>query len=176
MSRAEPEIPSIHTPLAHEQHVREHHERELDPPSDPEPIEHHPRHVREANDARPTPDLSARPAPDERGDDNAAVVSVLGPRPEHDDPSLPAWQRGAATIERYRSQYNLTSGEPALGAEPPAGKFEQRLDRRRAAAELLDAPDQVGRSAEYEAPTPSPIRRAPRLTRDELEPSNGWEP
>ena len=106
--------------------------------------------------------------------DERAAVRLLGPRPEPDDTSALAWQRATDAIERYRTQYQLAPDELGLGAKPPAGEFQQRLDHRQATEEVLDALQKQGHPLERDSTIEQRLQRA--LGGHEPDRGNGWEP
>jgi len=104
------------------------------------------------------------------------LTAALGHRPDTPGPTRDSWDHAAAAIEKYRTRYEITS-PTALGPEPDAGVFRQRLDRNQAAAQILQSVEHpecpAGRDTNLE-----------RITRDKpelasLEPgrqeSIGWE-
>ncbi|MGI8429071.1 MAG: AAA family ATPase, partial [Solirubrobacteraceae bacterium] len=157
IGRSEPEVPSIHTPLAHEHAVTKQQETAMPPMR-----EHHPASERDPN----PPDLGRDRRPGEH------LTAVLGPQPEPGHPSREAWDRGSSAIERYRSRYDIDD-PAALGPEPPAGEFQQRQDRRDAAGEVLDALDRPVQQRGEER-----IRSIPGLAHEQSERDRtiGWEP
>jgi hypothetical protein len=95
------------------------------------------------------------------------IVKVLGPKPDVAGRTREAWERAATAIERYRSCYAINPEEAtALGREPPAGQFEQRLDRRRTALDVLDARERLGLSTQPAAAIDERILAVPGLLRE----------
>jgi hypothetical protein len=175
MSRPEPEVASIDTPLAHESEIEHEHARELG-----------------ADDGAVTRDqlepnaVTSEPGGERehgsRADDTQPhVVAVLGPRPRANDPNLPAWDAAAAAIERYRTRYNIGPEEPiALGPEPPPGQFAQRHDRNQAAAKIIGALHELDRPADRLGLTEERVLTTEASGDDaserERHRSIGWEP
>jgi hypothetical protein len=170
MSRTEPELPSIQTPLAHEAHIREQQALGRDDRERQAAIGAVPRGIL-------TPARRLLHAHQERISAAEHARAVLGPRPQAAGANLAAWERAALTIKRYRTHYNLRPDEPTpLGPEPPPGQFQQRHDRRQAATEILEALNELGRPVyrqrQIEERTPS----TPGLGHDELDQGIQWEP
>ncbi|MGI8411628.1 MAG: MobF family relaxase [Solirubrobacteraceae bacterium] len=160
IGRSEPEVPSIRTPLAHEHAIATEHEET----AMPQMREHHATSERDPSQR----DHDGEQRPGEH------VTAVLGPQPEPGNPNREAWDRASTAIERYRSRYEIDD-PAALGPEPPAGEFQQRLDRRQAAAEILDALD---RPVQQRGALEEQIRNTPGLAHEEPERDRtvGWEP
>ena len=121
MSRTEPDVPSIHLPLAHETDI-----------------------VRDINSAThsTTREMSTAREPDER------ATQALGPRPAPDDPRRVTWDAGADQITGYRQRYEIPEHDPRpLGPEPPIGCFTQRDEHRRMSMALNDAARSLGHPA-----------------------------
>jgi conjugative relaxase-like TrwC/TraI family protein len=158
MSRTEPDLPSIRTPLAHEHQIREQ------------------EHDAARHDQVQAPDPADRPL----GVVEAApkyIDRVLGSRPDHPQRAH-AWERAAASIEDYRTAYDIDGSEPtALGPQPAAGAFRQRHDRKLAAGEVLDALDELGRPVDGFRPVKARMREVPGLAREkETQQTLGCEP
>jgi conjugative relaxase-like TrwC/TraI family protein len=124
MSRDEPEIPSIDVPVAHEARIRDHTARER--ASDrvaaefSQPRDHNHGLARRSNDP--------------------AVLAILGPEPARTGDRTDAWQQAVDAVYEYRTKYEISADDPLLlGPAPAAGEFQQRLDRREAAAKVLAA-------------------------------------
>jgi ATP-dependent exoDNAse (exonuclease V) alpha subunit len=163
MSRSEPEIPSIHTPLAYERRISSEHQQTLG-------------HDVDGNHATTNLSTAPRDADQRRG---RHVIAVLGPEPHPDDSNRTTWETAADAIERYRERYNIDPAElTALGPEPPAGHFQQRHDRRLAAIQVLDVRDQLDLGGLNRRTIGERIRETPGLTRDQHTHArgNGWEP
>jgi ATP-dependent exoDNAse (exonuclease V) alpha subunit len=133
MSRSEPEVPSIHTPLAHETELRDLHDLELSDGNEAAPDSTRPGAIaaldRGEADRHP---VTGRPAAPSR-----YLLAGLGARPTATDPNLHVWERAADAIERYRLAYDIDPNEPAvLGPQPPAGELEQH-DHRAIATSLV---------------------------------------
>jgi hypothetical protein len=138
MSRDEPDIPSIDTPLAHETRIQTHTARErANRPT-----------IRDqaAPEREPTPLPRADPQLGERRDApaNPAALAILGPEPVGTSDAAQRWRQAVDAIENYRTTYDIPQDEPLLlGPAPAAGAFQQRLDRRHAADKVLDALEQI---------------------------------
>jgi hypothetical protein len=154
MSRTEPDVPSIHYPLAHEDTITA------------------------------TPDMAAHPTGSEHGHELRPgdetplyLTAALGPRPEPNQARNGPWQAGADAIDAYRTEYEIPDGEPSpLGPCPPAGQFRQRHDRRQAADRITAAARQLGVDPPELEPT-APDAGRDRLTQDPApDRSGGYEP
>jgi hypothetical protein len=122
MGQTEPDLPSIHTPLAHEHTITNSENTTRQRSSEPE-------EGRDSTLNRP-----------ERRDPPAYLTAALGPPPATTGPDQARWQHAAAAIEHYRDRYNIADDDPrALGSEPPAGHFQQRHDRNQVAQSLNHA-------------------------------------
>ncbi|MBV8992037.1 MAG: hypothetical protein JO372_26055 [Solirubrobacterales bacterium] len=186
MSRSEPQVPSIQTPLAHEHHIRQENEHQLDNAPNALAIARE-DHVPEQDGERSSKSLadesrSERAEPDRdqppgrRRETSTHTTAVLGSRPDPHDPRRAAWQRGAAAIDRYRSAYNLEDDELALGPQPAAGKFQQRHDYRQTTIQVRDALRQLGHHVELDCPVDQRLPKVPGLEASELDRGNGFEP
>jgi conjugative relaxase-like TrwC/TraI family protein len=172
IGRSEPDLPSIRTPLAYETEIENQHARELN--SDP---------VEESIDLRPAAGIE--PSSGNRRHEQTEyppvpehVTAVLGPRPRSGDPNLRVWEHAASTIQQYRDKYEIPSDEPVLlGSAPAVGAFQQRYDRRQAAATVLDALDQVDRPGFHRGDMRNRLE-GPDLNERELSHQRdlGWEP
>ncbi len=162
ISRIEPNLPSIHTPLAHEQYVG----NELDQTWSAGMRENTASNRAERHSA----DLRQR--------DREYIVKVLGPEPDVDGRTRETWARAATEIERYRARYGINPAEAtALGPEPLAGQFQQRHDRRSTALEVLDARETLGLSTPLAGPIDKRILAVTGLLHEsEPERTIGWEP
>ncbi|MDQ2759870.1 MAG: relaxase domain-containing protein [Actinomycetota bacterium] len=160
IGRSEPEVPSIHTPLAHEHAIATEHEETAMPPT----REQHA--ISERDPGQPDHCRDQRPG--------EHVTAVLGPQPEPGNPNREAWDRASTAIERYRSRYEIDD-PAALGREPPPGEFGQRWARREAAAEILGTLD---RPVQQRGELEEQIRGGAGLTHEEPERDRtvGWEP
>lgn len=150
LGRAEPDLPSIATPLAHEREIEE----------------------RQTADQERT----GRDGEDERREPPRHLAG-LGPRPEAPERAA-GWDRAATAIEAYRAAYGIDPAEEsALGPEPAAGAFQQRRDRELAADEVLEALAELGRPVSRVGPLEERLRGVPGLVPEaESERSMGWEP
>jgi hypothetical protein len=170
MSRSEPELPSIYTPLAHEAHLREQQAREGGDRERQAAIGAVPQGIL-------TPAQQLLRAHQGRISAAEHARAVLGPRPQAAGANLAAWERAALTIKRYRTHYNLMPDEPTpLGPEPPPGQFQQRYDRRQAATEILEALNELGRPVGRQRPIEERTPNPPGLSHDELDQGIRWEP
>lgn len=161
MSRTEPEVPSISTPLAHEDTITRQHSHEDRPAGRDQPD--HRLH-------EPHP-----PSPPEH------TVAVLGSQPGPQHPNRQTWDHAAAVIERYRTRYDIPAEETtALGPKPPAGHFRQRHDQNQAASQIIDTRQQLNPREHKARPSERQIRDIPGLIRNEPEHqpdrTPGWEP
>ena len=121
MGRSQPDVPSIHLPLAHETDISHDVNSATHPTT---------RGTSTAND------------PEQR------VTQALGPRPAEDDPRRVTWDAGADQITGYRERYGIPEDDPRpLGPEPPIGCFTQRDEHRRVTATLDDAARSLGHTA-----------------------------
>jgi conjugative relaxase-like TrwC/TraI family protein len=169
--RTEPDVPSIHTPLAHETEVTTDPayeltaDRSLTPGLDPATQSPIPIHN------------AAVELPTDQRRDAARLVEVLGGQPDPRDPAHTAWQRAATAIQRYRHDYAIADDDtPPLGPEPSPGAFQQRLDRRDTAQLVSDARDQLGLPGlEPSGDERPPATLAPRADRDLADRSDSWE-
>jgi conjugative relaxase-like TrwC/TraI family protein len=177
MGRSEPEIPSIHTPLAPDTRTARH-------DSDRDAREHPGAQQsdingNEARVARDRDDDLERPRV-RIGDTPGYLTQVLGERPDARDPEHDIWQQAALAIENYRARYNIAPDEPtALGPEPQPGRFEQRQDRTRTATETLDALEKLDRNVPEHGAIKQRILNTPGLVPDNqpaLDQTLGWEP
>jgi hypothetical protein len=165
LSRTEPDIPSIRTPLLHETEIETEihaqHTRELtDHP--PALITHHELEHRNHDYALAmrdaisgAPDRDSQPVRVSRygAAVSQRVIAVLGPQPDGADKARPAWEHAAGAIEQYRADYQVAADEPLLlGPAPPAGAFQQRYERRQAAAAVLEALDRLDRPGFHRGP------------------------
>ncbi len=176
MSQSEPDVPSIRTPLAHENEIEEQLAREL---ADRPPVIDNHRQLDQPEGSIEMSDKDGQD-PRERGSASASpgVIAVLGPRPHTADPSLAAWELAANAIQQYRTAYNIAPDEPVLlGPTPAAGEFQQRYDRRQAAAAVLDALDKLERPG-FRRGLANERVETPHIARNEPghEPAVGWEP
>jgi conjugative relaxase-like TrwC/TraI family protein len=121
VSATDPDLPSIALPLAHERVIQDDVQRASQGTTS--------RDERDSRHAEAPPSTADRglsdgvsataPARRERSDENAALHRL-------------------AVIDAYRTRYAIPDDDSRpLGAEPPAGAFRQRLDRRRAAQDAL---------------------------------------
>ncbi len=160
MSREEPDLPSIATPLALEQQIVDRQQNELR--------------------ARPrAPSHADTPARDNERPvrERQRVASVLGPQPSVTDTTHAAWHDAARAIVDYRTRYEIDPGEPApLGSEPAAGLFQQRLDRKRAAARIAQALKELGLTIDGREPTAERILTSADSIERDQDRGNGWEP
>ena len=154
MQRSEPDLPAIDTPLAHETRILEQHVQDREP----------------ASISRRETNLPRSPS--------HHVIAILGPRPDATDPKLSAWEQAVDAVDQYRADYNIDPDDRVLlGPEPVAGAFQQRHDRRQAAATVLDVLNQLERPGVHRGP----VRERPRTTAEVIgEESrrhhpNGWE-
>jgi hypothetical protein len=152
-------MPSIHTPLAHEHTIT----TELDQTVT--------RGIGNNPGAGAHNDHRRERPPGEH------VTAVLGPQPSPSDPNREAWEHAASEIERYRTSYAIDDPS-ALGPEPLAGEFGQRKDRRRAAAQVLDALEKLDRLVDQYGPLDQRILNTSGLTNDHSKHDRtiGWEP
>ncbi|MDQ6775648.1 MAG: AAA family ATPase, partial [Actinomycetota bacterium] len=177
MGRSEPEIPSIRTPLAPDTRApRYDSDRQgLGPP------------VAERTDERPAvapardDDLAPEHDTNRQSEDpHEYLIAVLGERPDAPDPKHDTWQRAALAIDDYRTRHDIDPDEPtALGPEPQPGQFQQRADRTRTAAEVLDALHTLERDVPEYGPIKQRIQGTPGLVPDDqptLDHTLGWEP
>jgi len=154
MSQTEPELPSIRTPLAHE-------------------------HAIDADTNTPAITTRERTTggiePDAQPDHH--LLSVLGQQPPDTDPRRGLWEQASQAIAGYRARYQITDPS-ALGAEPPAGEFAQRYDRRQTARQVLQALDELGRPVHHDGGLEERILNTPGLTtpQPQHERTIGWEP
>lgn len=150
LSRREPDLPSIATPLAHEQQIKEEHE-----------------HEREGRDEK---------RERAHGHPPRYATLALGARPADPDLAI-VWDGAADAIESYRAAYDIDLTEAsALGPEPSAGAFRQRHDRQQVVAELLYARAALGRPTDRSRSIELATRDVPGVIAAEPEPSLGWEP
>jgi ATP-dependent exoDNAse (exonuclease V) beta subunit len=156
MSRIEPEVPSLHVPLAHEAAV-----------------------TREIETVQSDPGPDRRTQRDDASDDVQGpryLTDTLGPRPSQDDASRPAWDAGARAITQHRTRYQVTDDAAGpLGNEPPAGRFRERHDYHQAQAAISQAQDTLGWTPEPgpEQPVHRPRSDRPLERHAELD---GYEP
>jgi hypothetical protein len=131
MSLSEPEVPSIHLPLAHEDRLIS----DLEASQSPlEPA------------VAPTPMTPMTPiSPNMPITPPGYVTDTLGAPPTPADPNQELWQTAAETIARYRQSHGIPDTEPsALGPLPPAGQFTERLEHRRVTEHLISTARQLG--------------------------------
>ena len=152
MSLTEPEVPSIHLPLAHEDHIT-HQIKVSRSPSEPA--------------VAPTPNTP----PDH-------VIDALGSPPPPGDSARMVWETGAQTIERYRERHAIPDTEPtALGPQPPAGQFTDRVAHRETAAQLTMTARELGHTPP-DAQAARPIRPTAEDSQslEDTRDRNGFEP
>ncbi len=150
MSRTEPDVPSIHTPLAHEQTITT-------------AADHARRQATQDSDPRRGADRVSDPQ-------SAYVTAVLGQRPDATTPGRHAWDQAAEALQSYRDRYQIDPDEQtALGAEPRAGNFKQRHQRNQAARQVLNARRALGHDQPEHGPLSELGREIPGLVpaRDE---------
>jgi conjugative relaxase-like TrwC/TraI family protein len=174
-ARTEPDIPSIHTPIAREAQIQRHQAHELDnteaDPGNQDKLDLQsiggppPQRVGRQSEMR---DVGIKAPP-------TATVTPLGPRPSTSDPNHAAGLPGASAIERYSREYAIPDDDPhPLGPEPPPGAFQQRLDRRAAASLFHQSLEQPGRRHIEDGAERAP---APRdAERSAADGSDGWQP
>jgi conjugative relaxase-like TrwC/TraI family protein len=172
MGRSEPDLPSIRTPLAHETEIEDQHARELDHAPGQDSLDLRPAASIDASSRNGRRDWAERPPVPDR------VTAVLGPPPGPTDPNLSLWEHAVNAIQEYRTKYDIAPDEPVLlGPVPAAGAFQQRCDRRQAAATVLDALDQLDRPGFHRGNAANHLEG---LDLDERELSHqrdiGWEP
>jgi len=151
MSRTEPDLPSISTPLAHEHHLTQ------------RPNEHEPERLAAAAEGPVPLERSVREEIQRAYPHNAPGDDHDSEAPPHQEP-----EQAGHTIENYRQPYNINPLDPdPLGPLPAAGEFQRRLDYRRASAQLPET--HRGRDGE---PTIEDEQQAG------LDPNrdDGWEP
>jgi hypothetical protein len=156
MSRTEPEVPSIQTPLAHEAAITA---QQPDTASLDTGESH-----------------SIGDGGQQRTTEAEQAVKVLGPAPHAGHPDRAVWDQAACAIETYRTRCQITD-PAALGPEPPAGDFQQRHDRDEAATRVLEALDQLDRPAHCEGTIEERILKTPGLSHREPDHdrAHGWE-
>ncbi len=175
IGRSEPDLPSIHTPLAYEAEVEEQQarERDRDPLEGAEALAWTATVGRSSGGDR-LGSVGRAPVPER-------VMAVLGPPPDASDPNLGMWEHAANAIQDYRHKYDIRPDEPALlGPAPAAGAFGQRWDRRQAAVtvlDALDALDQLDRPGFRRGELTNDLERIDRANRELSHQRNlGWEP
>ena len=161
LSRTEPDVPSIHVPLAHE-----------------EQITVAPDATRDLPATGQTPDRDPAGLPEESVQSPEYLTAALGPRPTAPDPARKTWQQAADAVQDYRARYEIPEDEPAaLGPEPPAGRFQQRHDRTRAAQRVGAAVRQLGRDPDELDLTASRLGDRDPVARERpADLGNGYEP
>jgi conjugative relaxase-like TrwC/TraI family protein len=176
MGRSEPEIPSIRTPLAPDTRAPRH-DNDPGDPGYAEAEQTEARRVIALRNRDVDLDQDANPR---RQDPRAYLTAVLGERPDTAGPKHDAWQHAAVAIENYRTRHHINPDEPtALGPEPKPGQFQQRADRTRTAAEVLDALHTLDRTVPERGPIKQRIQGTPGLVPDQqptLDQTIGWEP
>jgi ATP-dependent exoDNAse (exonuclease V) alpha subunit len=100
MSRTEPEIPSIRTPLAHEQHIRDHPERAVGATADAPAIGLAERNDEVDRSMQSAHEILAKEAP----------TAPSGAQDLDGAPSLRAWGQKPAAIERHRDEVERGNG------------------------------------------------------------------
>lgn len=122
MSRTEPDIPSIHIPLAHEAEVA----RAAGAAQEPGPAE----------DRRDPGSPPALPR---------YLTNTLGQPPPPLNPRREEWLTASAAISRYRLAHHIPPDTAApLGDEPPPGRFRERQDYQHAETMIKNARETLG--------------------------------
>jgi hypothetical protein len=105
------------------------------------------------------------------------AYALLGPRRPATNEADAAWHDAAAqAIADYRTRYEIDPNEAApLGPEPPAGAFQQRLDRRQAAETIATRCASSGAPSTGD-PTAGRVCGSTEPLERDLDRSNGWEP
>jgi hypothetical protein len=173
VARFEPDVPSIHTPLAHELHIQERNGDELAVQS---MVDTQQRHAQRSDALGRSPDRALQDGSTQGAEDPlpARLAAALGPRPDPAHPHHAVWRRAAEAVREYRGDYDIPDDDPRLlGSEPTAGAFQQRLDRRGAAQLVHDARQQLT-SATIE-PTHG-RQRDFETRRNVADDADGWEP
>jgi conjugative relaxase-like TrwC/TraI family protein len=176
VSRDGPQVPSIDTPLAHEQQIVDQHTLSIDNPERPAEPDHQPepQPIRAAHGEQRQRETAPEPT------NPAAWLTVLGPQPNPADAERATWNRAAIAIERDRNAYNIDPAEPAaLGPPPPPGQFQQRHEQRKAAEAVIDAIELLHPTdSNAHATLQERIINTPGLipANHEQDRSPGWEP
>jgi hypothetical protein len=135
VARAEPEIPSIRYPLAHEAHIAREHAREHDRKG--EEHERAERQVQSERDARES--RQEQPGPRPLAALGSHRLGALRPPPT-DPERLAVWRQAADLVKSYRARHGLDTAQPGLpGSAPPAGSFSERYERAQLEQRVLEA-------------------------------------
>ena len=162
MSREEPEIPSIQTPLGHEHQLVERHGDDHTPAD----------HALENDPIAGPPAMNALRTEPATGsaDERVPAIAALAPPPDLGDPSWAVRERRANAPDRAGPDIDQ---QLPIGPQPLAAQFEREPDRDRAGAAVSKVCESSNRKHEEHISIAQPVSGRDR---DEPEPGNGWEP
>jgi hypothetical protein len=164
LSRAEPDVPSIQIPLAHEAQITRAPDS-VEMVGAPDAVESPPGPVIDEEDVR-APASHTPPH----------LVAALGDRPPTPGADRVVWETAADAISQYRDRYNIPDDDPRpLGPKPKPGRFGHRHDHAQAAGYLTTAARRLDHTAAEPETTAAPDADRERLAR-ERDPDVGYEP